>query len=267
MQFSPSDLLFLVETVMPERSDKEHAASLIGGDPEFVEALLNHERVFERLVGDEETWVKISPRLFFSVLLRRAARDLENETYTMERRQRQSVAIFDAGQAAKLLGNPSVRDYLADMLASFTRVHSYTWRVRVRKGVWHRQRFNDLDIDSLIRYCNSVDEEHRFEVYRRIADVCLFLAGMFPEHIESQLRYPASHAPRPGLGRVQRSIEDYEREGRAFYSLAAGHRAAHAAQWSAALSTLAESFTLAEKPLAFIANHYLHMRKQALFGL
>jgi len=259
--FSDSDLLFLVETTMPERDDKKQVVALIRDDADFIDALLGDEKVFQRLLGDEEIVFKVSPSLFFAALLRRARHDLEGEAYTIERRQHQKVAIFDARQAARLLADRSLRDYLADMLASFTHVQSFTRRVRVRKGVWHRQRFSDLDIDSLIRYCNGLDEEHRFLVYKRIADVCLFLSAMFPEYIEEQSRYPW------GKARLQRSIEDYEREGRTFYSLAASHQASRASRLWGPLSALAENFTLAEKPLNFISNHYLQMRKHTLFAL
>lgn len=264
---SDSDILYLVETVLGERSDVERVVRVVRDDPDFVEALLSHERVFERLAGDEEIVLKVSPHLFFSVLLRRARQDLEAASYTVERRQRQRVALFDARQAAKLLADRPIRDYLADMLASFTRVQSFTRRVRVRKGVWRKQRFNDLDIDSLIRVASAIDEEYRFAAYKRIADVCLFLAGVFPEYIESQQRYPFSGALRPARGRVRRSIEDYEREGRAFYGLAAGHPQARGAELSAPLSALAENFQLAEKPLSFLSEHYLRMRKHKLFEL
>ena len=253
--FSDSDVLFLVETALPGRADKEHAAALIREDAEFVDALLGDERVFARLMGDQEALVRISPRLFFAVLLKRARRDMQASAYTVERRQRQRVVIFDSHQAADLLAERPLRDYLAEMLASFTHTHSFTRRVRVRKGTWRRQRAGDLDIDSLIRHCNSLPEEDRFQVYRRIADVCLFLAGIFPEYIESQSG--------PWIAaRLQRTIEDYERQGATFYELAARHEGG-----SGPLRTLAEHFTLAEKPLTFISQQYLELRKGTLFGL
>ncbi len=258
------DILFLLETVLPERTDREQLVAVVREDPDFLEALLTHERVLQRLLGDDETLLNVSPYLFFSVLLRRARRDMEGAAYTLERRQHQRVAIFDAPQAARLLDERPVRDYLAEMLASFTRTQSVTRRVRVRKGVWRRLRFSDLDVDSLIRYAGAVEEGERFAVYRRIADVCLFMAGMFPEYVESQYRYPWSGALRPGR---RRAMEDYEREGRAFYGLAAGRQEAYAARLAPALAALARDFQLAEKPLAFLAQRYLQMRKNQLFEL
>ena len=255
-----SDILFLVETALPGRTDREQAAALIRDDADFIDALLGDERVFDRLMNDDEVLVRVSPRLFFAVLLKRARRDLQTSAYTVERRQHQRVVIFDSRQAADLLEERPLRDYLAEMLASFTHVQSFTRRVRVRKGTWRRQHFAELDVDSLIRYGSSLPEEERFQVYRRIADVCLFLAGIFPEYIESQSG-PFIAA------RVQRTIEDYERQGRTFYQLAARHKGSQSAHLFDPLNTLADNFTLAEKPLTFITERYLELRRGLLFGM
>ncbi len=262
------DLLFMVETLIPERSDKEHLVELIKDDEGFIEAMLRDEELFDRVMSDEEILVKISPKLFFAILLERIRRDLEKETYTIEKRHSQRIAVFDSHRVVDLLSQKQIRDYLAEMLASFTRIESFTLPVRVRKGIWRKYRFNDFNVDSLIKYCQAVDEDQRFRFYKRIADVCLFLAGMFPEHIEAQYRYPLSGKIRPRvMGQRRRSIEDYEEEGKAFYELAAGHEVARAQNLDGVLSTLSENFTLAEKPLAFMSDHYLWLRRHELFEL
>jgi hypothetical protein len=268
LALSHNDLLFMVETLIPERTDKERLVELIKDDESFVEAMLRDEELFDRVVGDEEILIKISPKLFFAVLLERIRRDLEKETYTVERRHLQRIAVFDSDRVVDLLSRKQIRDYLAEMLASFTRIESFTLPVRVRKGIWRKYRFNDFNVDSLIRYCQAVDEDYRFRFYKRIADVCLFLAGIFPEHIEARYRYPLSGKIRPRvMGQSQRNLEDYEEEGRAFYERAAEHKVARAQNLDGVLSTLSENFTLAEKPLAFMSNHYLWFRKHELFDL
>jgi hypothetical protein len=174
--------------------------------------------------------------------------------------------LFDADRVTELLARDEVRDYLAVMLASFTRIHSTTVPVRVRPGIWRRYRMSDLDVESLMRYSEALDPAARFEPYQRIADACLFLAGVFPDYIEAQHRYPVTRQVRPGArGRLLRSLEDYERQGRAFYRLAAEHRQAKAEGLAEVLTTLSEDFVLAEKPLAFIAERYLRFSKHRLF--
>jgi len=262
------DLLFMIETLMPARDDKEHVADLIREDETFIEAMLDDDHLFQRLMGKEEVLLLVSPRLFFTVLLRRARRDLEREAFTIERRSRQKVPVFDTEQVIQLLEQEPLLDYLAGMLASFTRVESTTVPVRVRKGVWHKYRVSDLDVDSLVRYCQTLDEPFHFEPYKRIADLCLFLAGMFPEHIEAQYRYPQSLQIRPEVrGRICRRLEDYEAHGRAFYRLASEHERARVERLDDVLATLSENFILAEKPLAFLSNRYLRFARHSLFEL
>ena len=151
------------------------------------------------------------------------------------------------------------------MLASFTRIQGLTRRVRVRQGVWYKQRLNDLDVDSLIRQCHALEEEHRFQMYKRIADACLFLAGMFPEFLDARRSYAGGRGGQ-AAARMWRNKEDVEREGRAFYALAAEHPDARVAHLQRPLQTLADNLCLAEKPLTFLADHYLQLRKHTLFA-
>jgi hypothetical protein len=267
-QLSYHDLVFLVETLMPLTDDVEEAANRIRSDSLLLEAMLDDDELFQRLLGDEEVLVQVSPWLFFAVLLRRAQRDMQQETYTVERRARQKVHLFDADRVLELLERDLLRDYLASMLASFTRITSVTIPVRVRPGVWRRYRTNELDVDSMMRYCQSVDEAYRFDVYKRIGDACLFLAGMFPEYIDNQHRYPQSQQLRPrSRGRIVASLEEYEAHGRAFYRLAAEHATARAEGLDEVLATLSENFVLAEKPLTFLAHRYLQFVRHKLFNV
>jgi len=188
--------------------------------------------------------------------------------YTVERRHLQKVVLFDANRVVDLLAQPAVCDYLAAMLASFTRIHSVTIPFRVRPGLWHQLRINDLDVDSLVRYAQLLDEGQRFGVYQRIADACLFLTGIFPEYIEAHQRYPQSGEPRLRVkSSLLHSLEDHEAYGRAFYHLAAKHPLARQHALEGVLETLSEQFVLAEKPLTFVAERYLALRKHHLFEL
>jgi hypothetical protein len=267
-RMSRNDLLFLIATLIPERDDREHIADGIHDDEPLIEAMLDDERLFQRLMDAEEPLVQVSPWLFFTVLLRRARRDLQQQTFTMEKRHRQKVVLFDTDRVIELLDEDPLREYLAVLLASFTRVESVTVRVRVREGLWRRYRTNAFDVEGLTRYCQALDEEYRFDCYRRIGDVCLFLSGMFPEHIDSQYRYPLTGQLRPRMrSRIVTSREDYEAHGRAFYRLAAEHERARGEGLDGVLSTISENFILAEKPLVFLAERYLPFTRHQLFEL
>ena len=265
--WSHNDLRFVVRTLVPERSDPEHVVDLIQDDEPLLEAMLEDERLFQQLMNSDEGFLSVSPQFYFKVLLLRARRDLEQELYTIERRHQQKVVLFDANQVVDLLARPDVCDYLATMLASFTRINSITIPIRVRPGIWRRLRINDLDIDSLMAYAENLDEAHRFWVYQRIADACLFLTGIFPEHIEASQRYPLSGQPRMRLrSSLIHSLEDFESYGQAFYRLAAEHEVARVQALEEVLITLSRQFILAEKPLAFLSARYLALRKHRLFA-
>lgn len=262
------DLRFVVQTLVPERSDPDRVVDLIHDDEPLLEAMLQDDRLLQQLLADEAAFVSVSPHFFFRVLLLRTRRDLEQELYTVERRHQQKVVLFDASQVVDLLQRPAAFDYLADLLASFTRIETTAVPILVRPGVWRRLRVNDLDVDSLLHYAQLLDKDQRFGVHKRIGDACLFLTGLFPEYLAAQQRYPHSGQPRLRLrSSVLQSLEDYETYGRAFYHLAAGDKAAQDQGLNQILSLLSEQFILAEKPLAFLAERYLGLHKSRLFDL
>lgn len=267
-KWSHRDLRFVVETLVPERSDREHLVDLIQEDATLRAAMLQDDRLFQHLMAEDEIFLSVSPQFFFKVLLLRTRRDLEQEIYTIERRHSQKVVLFDANQIVNLLSDPALCDYLAIMLASFTRINSATIPIRVRPGIWRRLRVNDLDVDSLVSYAQILDEEYRFATYQRIGDACLFLTSIFPEYIGARQSYPQSGGPRPRLrSSLLHNLEDYEAYGRSFYRLAAKHKQSQLQGLDRVLTTLAQQFILAEKPLAFLAERYLALRKHHFFEL
>lgn len=266
-EFSEGDILFLVETVDPALLSK---IDTIKNDPDIIEGMMEHEarRLLQRimLMSEETITTTISPRFLFEILLRTARRELESQAYTVERTATQKIPVFDTPEVVNFLSNKVILKYLADMLTSFTRIESFTLPVRVRKGIWRKIRFNDMDIDSLVRFCQTVEEEHRFGFYKRIADLCLFILGMFPEYVTMDYRYSSSGEKGPKLfGWLRRSAEDYEEEGRRFYKLAGEHREATLLDLAEVLQQLHDKFNLAKKPLNYISEHFLRFRKERLF--
>ncbi len=260
---SEADLDFVVREAAPDAADTEHLKRLIREDEAFRRALVGDERVFVRVMTDEEVFLRISPALYFEVLLRRALVDLEQAVYTLEYDRAGTIPVFDTSAVVELLARRGVVGYLADMLSSFTRIRVSVTAVRVRRGIWRRVRTSDMDIDSLVRLCSAAEPEQRFAFYKRIADVCLFVSGLFPHSASSRL--PGKLGPTPAA-RARRSLEEYVQEGQRFYELAAEHPAARALELTGVLGLLGENFTTATKPLRFIASHYLHSKGHQLFA-
>jgi len=263
---SGADLEFLAATVAPEAGDKDRIKRLLLEDEDFRNAFVEEEAVFRRVASERDVFLRISPSLYFEILLRRVRRDLAGATHTIEREAAHKVAVFDAGQAAELLADESVLRYLADMLASFTRVESYSISYRVRRGVWGKIRFSDADVDSLERLMDLAGEEYRPHFYKRIADICLFLVGIFPDYVRLSSRgaLPGGTGPAP-LAWAGRSAEDYEEQGRKYYRLAARHPASRDWEMSAIFERLHERFQVARKPLNLMAEQYIQTTRRALF--
>jgi hypothetical protein len=266
MRLSERDLDFLVETAHPEATDKLRLKQIIKEDEGFRSTFIGDEKVFRRLIHDEEIFLKISPTLFFEILLRKVANDLKEVSYTVEKTGTAKIPVFDTKEVVGLLTKEPLLLYLADMLSSFTRIGGYTISFQVREGIQEKIRFNDLDIFSLITFSEVVEEEYRFGFYKRIADLCLFILGIFPEYAEHEYRYPFSGQLRPQIrGKLRISPEEYEQEGRKFYKLAAEHRSARELELFDVFWALHENFEKAKKPLNFIAGHYLQYKKHKLF--
>ena len=258
-----ADLAFVVAHAAPDSGNPSRLAGLVREDADFRKAMVGDEKVLEAVLDDEEVFLKVGPALYFEVLLRGSVGELETAAYTVERSGRSSIPVFDTSEVTELMRRDGVIEYLAHMLASFTKINSYVVPVRVRPGVRRRIRYNDMDVDSLVALCAKAGEHERFGFYKRIADVCLFTSGVFPGHAGLH-----AQAARQGHGRLRarRTIEDYETEGRRFYRLAEEHPAARLMELTGVFALLRENFTSARKPLTFIASRYLHSKRHHLFG-
>ena len=266
--FTDKDLDFVVQNVAPDAKNADRLKGLVRSDPKFRAAMVGDRNLLDRVMSDEEIFLHISPSLYFEILLRQAYRELETISYTEEREGRASIPVFDTPEVIKFMERPGVVEYMASMMASFTRIQSYTAPVRVRKGVRRRVRYNDMDIDSLVKFAADADAEQRFGYYKRIADVCLFVSGVFPDSARRGYGRMVGGAtiPMSGSRRMRRNIEDYEREGRRFYALAEEHPVARTLELTSVFGTLRENFTSARKPLTFVATRFLHASRRKLFG-
>lgn len=266
LSLKDKDLQFLVQTVSPEVTDQARLIEILRADHDFCLKFIEDERVFRRIMADEEIFLKISPALFFLVLLRKAAGELQSASYTVEKTGSMRVPVFDSEEVAAVLNRESLLVYLADMLSSFTRIRSYVFSFRMPQGPWRRIHFNDLDMISLMELADLVEEPYRLGVYKRIADICLFVLGIFPDYAGREYRYPFSRQLRPQIrGRQRISPEEYEEKGRTFYKRAAEHPSSKELELTDVFWDLHAHFDRVKKPLTFISERYLQYKQMDFF--
>jgi hypothetical protein len=257
LQLNETDLRFLIETVATNRRDYDRIADLIRDKDDLLERMLQDPKLVQRLLRQEENLARVSPYFLFNVLLLQVRRDLTDTTYILEIDFKgKRIPVFEAKSVADLLADSAVRDYLADLLASFTRTNSGAlyWKER---GAWHKRRFSDIDLDDMIDLVQRIDPEMRPALYKRIADIALFLSGIFPDHLTV---YAGRHQTKFS---AKRTIKNYEQQGKRFYGIAA--READRPEWRPSLETLAEKFTLARWALNTLSDRYLRAHRNHYF--
>jgi hypothetical protein len=107
----------------------------------------------------------------------------------------------------------------------------------------------------MIELTRITDPDMRSGLYQRIADLALFLSGIFPEHVA------LSATRRKSATSTSRTLKDYEQTGKSFYRLAA----LKTEQMQAVLGTLAEKFTLARLALNSLSDRYLKTHRSWYF--
>lgn len=260
-----ADLYFIVKTVVDKRQDYDHIVNLLKDKPDLVEIMLEDEKLFWRVQEEEDIFLKISPFLLFTILLMQTKRDLERTSYTMEIISRKEcIPVFDTRDTAALLQNKDVRAYLARILASFTKVDSTTVVYRAR-GLTYQRQFSELNFDDVLELAGLVDLPYRYDFYKRLADISLFLTGIFPEYLIGSTDDDAQIVSR-FIGQRKRSIHDYEEEGRRYYDLAATYDEAKEQGLDKVLSLLAKKFTTARKPLNYLAENFIYKQRSRWFA-
>jgi hypothetical protein len=178
-------------------------ASSLRSDPVALLRLLEHPGAFRAVLGGPVLGpgdtapgppVPASPFLVFAVSVQRAAAELASAGHVPERTgPRQRVPLFDAPALRDFLAAPARRLFLAELLASFTRVASGRYRARVG-GRMRTRRFSELDPVRLAGLLEAVPQAERPGVYRRLGDVTLFLTGVFPDYATAHALGPVSAA-------------------------------------------------------------------------
>jgi len=247
LRLADDDLSFVVKMVAQDSKNKERLKQFIREDPVFRKGLISDEKLFKQVVKSSPKILKISPLLFFEVLLRRTIEEMRKITHTVERTISQRIPVFDIKETLEFLEDEEVFYYLVHLLDSFVAVKKET--------------VSDVDIDNLIKLGKETTEDYRFDIYKRIADICLFVLGIFPEYVMQDYDYLYHDLffgkKPPIIGELRRNEGDYEVLGREFYRLAARQETAKETNLTEVLSSFSQNFNLAKKPLNFISEYYI----------
>ncbi|MDA0798495.1 MAG: hypothetical protein O2826_01610 [Chloroflexi bacterium] len=261
---SDSDLAFVTsgDTFSSDAlADLRHS---LATDERARAELLGAEHLFRRVLNLDDAFLRISPRLFFEVLLRRSIYEIAHSPHVLERVGQDRVPLFLGDDELRIVSQPVVIDYLADLLASFTKIHSHTARVRVRRGVWRKSRYSDLDVPSLLRLASQAEGAEQQRVYKRAADASLLILGVFPDYATAAMRYPGTGTLRRRGARL--TTEEYEDVASRAYKLAAEHPETEATQAEPMLM-LSDHVIDAKRPLSRMADQFLRFRRGSLFGM
>ena len=244
--YGDADVAFVLQAVAPAHTARGRLGDAFREDREIREGMLVSDVLADAVMHTQEPVLRVSPLLYFSMLVARVRRDLTSQRFTVEESGRHAAVVFDAGAALRLLAKPHVFDYLVLLMVSFVRARSITVGVADERGRARMLRFDTLDLDSIVRAAALAAESERFSAYQRIADLCLFTVGIFPERIRGARGRSA------GVVRAE-----WMENGARFYGLASRHRTAQELQMEGVLAELSSNFKLAAKPLNVLSDRYL----------
>ncbi len=255
--------------------------------PELVGELLERPEVAAAVFapgGDRRDMLPASPFCVFAVAVHATMAELAGATHVREwLGPRHRAPVFDVAGLREFLADPWRRLFLAELLASFTRVASGSVVVRTRRGL-RRQRFSELDPVRLAGLLDVVADAERPGVYRRLGDLALFLTGVFPDHTavhgfspveEGRLLRAGRLRPEhqtsgtvsvPGFGDPG-SVELLERLGRRWYRLAYELVPAPLPASLRVLGELDERFGDARRILNVLTDRYLFPFRSQWFAL
>lgn len=133
--------------------------------------------------GGERDLAAASPFLVFAVAVEATVARLAQASYVSEwTGPGRSTPVFEVPRLVAFLADPRRRLFLAELLASYTKVASGSVLVPTRRG-YRRQRFSELDPVRMASLLESVLPAERPGVLRRLGDLALFLTGVFPDHV------------------------------------------------------------------------------------
>jgi hypothetical protein len=182
--------LRLLAAASRERPDPAELRQAPASIPALVEAAGVFEEIYGAAAIASGRPVNVSPFLAFAVAVHRATTELGSMSYVPESSgPRQRLPVFDTPQLRDFLESLRRRVFLAELLTSFTKVASGRYVVKTRRGPRMR-RFSELDLVRMASLADAAPEVEKPGIYRRLGDLALFLAGVFPDYVQQRALGP-----------------------------------------------------------------------------
>ena len=212
-----TDIDFLAAAVSPRPDARDRIARLLRDGGAVIERALDDERTHRALQAGGSPVQRLSPYLLFAVLLHR---------------RRRASGGGDPGEG--LLASPWTRHYLAELLATFSRMPPGMVSLSLG-GRSFRTPLHEVDLAALNKIALLASEAERLAIYRRLGDLTLFLSSVTAGSSEPVGSDRERVAP-------PYSEEELEREGRRYYEYAAQHRGAATSYLGRTLPELATRY-------------------------
>ncbi len=268
--FTERDLDFLAQS---SGLDEPHR---LRSNPDRIDALLRRPEVYRALFAraDRPPVLRVSPFMAFAVLVGRTSQELRSTSFVYEwAGPGQRVPVFDVAGLRDFAADPLHRFFLAELLASYTKVASGSFWIQTSRG-WRRRRFSELDPLRLIELLEVLPESERPGVYRRLGDLALFLTGVFPDHTaerrlapveRERLRRAAVRNRTSGSPETDSALWLFEALGRRAYQLAWKATGSAGAGLARVLGDVAEGFAPARRFLNVLTDRYLFPSREQWF--
>lgn len=216
--FTKSDFEFLLSALTKYKSQRPALEKLMA-DPELMDQLLDNRALIYEVIN-RFSFAQISPYLFFYLLVRRV--------------------LLDSG-----IDDRSVSSYLSCLLAEF----AYEERMFKISKEEDKKYYYIVD---LLEVLGQADSEITFLINSHIGNYTLFLAGIFPEHIDYKHNY----------GKTTVDLDYYEDMGSICYYKASEHRLARVYHLDNVYMSLAQRFKEFRKALNALACRYLNLKNR-----
>ncbi|MGH9104251.1 MAG: hypothetical protein ACRDZX_00120 [Acidimicrobiales bacterium] len=284
---SDEDLAFLCAPRAAGESSRGDYRRVVRARRGGIEGFLGDREVFDALFLAERgaPLLGVSPFLAFAVAVRRVASELGSTRYVSEWVSRgRRAPVFDVARLAEFVSGPWRRLFLAELLASYSRVASGSVLVATSRGL-RRQRFSELDPVRMAGLLEVVAPAERPGVLRRLGDLALFLTGVFPDYVARHGFGPVDQArllragrpaanrtgPRQGSAPKPAKVEDSDavtllcRLGRRWYQVASQLLGGQVPANVAVIGELPERFDDARHVLGVIADRFLFPHRDDWF--